>query len=98
MQAPAYYRLAFRELGLAIGLHALARLQRLIEGSLGFLKDGQPLSRQVEILMRYRSLAEIIESFWLEPANRQVPSFTEHRDINTVMLATSLTPDAYLLL
>jgi hypothetical protein len=98
LQAPAYYRLAFRELGLAIGLHALARLQRLIEGSPGLLKDGQALSRQVEILMRYRPLAEIIESFWLEPANRQVPSFTEHRDINTVMLATSLTPDAYLLL
>ena len=98
MQAPAYYRLAFRELGLAIGPHALARLRRLIEGSPGFLKDGQALSRQVEILMRYRSLAEIIERFWLEPANRQVPSFTEHRDINTVMLTTSLTPDGFLLL
>ena len=98
MQAPAYYRLAFRELGLAVGLHALAKLRRLIEESPGSLKNGQPLSRQVEILMRYRPLAEIIESFWLEPANRQVPSFTEHRDINTVMLATSLTPDGYLLL
>jgi len=96
LQTPAYYRLAFRELGLAIGLHALTRLRRLIEGSPGFLKDGQPLSGQVEILMRYRPLAEIIESFWLEPANRQDPSFTEHRDINTVMLATSLIPDGYL--
>ena len=45
---------------------------------------------------RYRLLAEIIESFWLEPANRQVPGFTEHRDINRVMLATSLAPDGYL--
>ena len=98
LQAPAYYRLDFRELGLAIGPHALARLRRLIEGSPGFLKDGQPLSRQAEILMVYRPLAESIESFWLKPANRQVPSYTDHRDINTVMLATSLIPDRHLLL
>jgi hypothetical protein len=46
--------------------------------------------------MGYAGLAETIESFWLEPANRENGTFTEHRDINTVMLATSLAPDGYL--
>jgi hypothetical protein len=88
-----------REFSALTGLSPAGETQRrLIEESPGSLKNGQPLSRQVEILMRYRPLAEIIESFWLEPANRQVLSFTEHRDINTVMLATNLTPDGVLLL
>ncbi|MBF0496016.1 MAG: hypothetical protein HQK58_05490 [Deltaproteobacteria bacterium] len=98
LQAPADYRLAFRELGLSIGLHALERIRRLIEIKPDNFKGGQRLSRQVEILMQYGSLAKIIEDFWLGPANREVTSFTEHRDINTVMLATSLAPDGYLML
>jgi len=97
LEAPAYYRLAFRELGVSIGLHALERLQRLIEGQPGIFDKVQSLTRQVEILMRYQALAEIIEDFWLDPANRQSPSFTDHCDINTVMLATSLAPDGYLM-
>jgi hypothetical protein len=98
-KAPANFRLAFRELGLAIGLHALDKLQPLIEGSPSVFKKEQPrLAAQVEILMRYEPLAEIIENSWLEPANRRAPSFEEHRDINTVMLATSLAPDACLVL
>jgi hypothetical protein len=96
LEAPAHYRLAFRELGISIGLHAVERLQRLIETRPESFDGVQSLGRQVEILMRYGSLAEIIEDFWLDPANRQAPSFTGHRDINTVMLATSLAPDGYL--
>jgi hypothetical protein len=97
LQAPASYRLAFRELGLAIGLHALERLQGLIEGSPAVFQKTHPFQAgQVEILMRYLPLADSIENFWLAPAHREVPSFTEHRDINTVMLATSLVPDGYL--
>ncbi len=97
LKAPAHYRLAFRELGLSIGLHALERLQRLIEDRPGIFNEQQALGRQVESLMRYLALAEIIENFWLEPANREVPSFTDHLDINTVMLAASLAPDGYLM-
>jgi hypothetical protein len=99
LKVPAHYRLAFRELGLAIGLHALDRLRRLIERSPSIFQEAQPrLAGPVEILMRYEPLSEIIEDFWLKPASREVPSFAEHRDINTVMLATSLAPDGYLLL
>ncbi|MBF0551973.1 MAG: hypothetical protein HQK60_15745 [Deltaproteobacteria bacterium] len=96
--APADYRLAFRELGLSIGLHALDRMRRLIETTPDNFQSGQRLSRQIEILMQYEPLVEVIENFWLEPANRQVSSFTEHGDINMVMLATSLAPDGYLML
>ena len=39
-----------------------------------------------------------IEAFWRDPANRRSNTWTEHRDINEVMLATSLAPDGYLML
>jgi hypothetical protein len=48
--------------------------------------------------MRYISFSEKIEMFWLEKANQKANSWTEHRDINMVMLATSLAPDGYLTL
>jgi hypothetical protein len=43
-------------------------------------------------------LIEAVEAFWLEPRNRETNTWTEHREINMVMLATSLAPDGYLLL
>ncbi len=52
----------------------------------------------IEKLMRYIPLSEIIEKFWLERKNRKASSWTEHRNINMVMLATSLAPDGYLTL
>jgi hypothetical protein len=54
------------------------------------------LHSQIEALMRFNPLVEIIEGFWLE--NSEADSWTEHRDINMVMLATSLSPDGYLTL
>jgi hypothetical protein len=94
--SPANYRLAFRELGLSIGLHAIEKLQRLIRHTPRDLKMRQRLHSQTEHLMRYTPLGEVIETFWLEPANRQASNWREHRDINMVMLATSLAPDGYL--
>jgi hypothetical protein len=98
LKASAHYRLAFRELGLSLGLHALEGLQHLIQRRRDIFAPEHSLSGKIEILMRYASLAEIIENFWLERANREVRTFTEHADINTVMLATSLAPDTYLTL
>ena len=37
-------------------------------------------------------LAEAIESSWLDRDSRETRSWLEHRDINDVMLATSLAP------
>jgi hypothetical protein len=40
----------------------------------------------------------LIENFWLERTNREAKSWMDHRDINMVMLATSLAPDGFLTL
>ncbi len=98
LKLPADYRLAFRELGLSVGLHAVERLQGLIEENSGLFNKRLPLHSRMESLMRYRSFREGIEMFWLEKANQEADSWTEHRDINMVMLATSLAPDGYLTL
>jgi hypothetical protein len=96
LRLAADYRLAFRELGLAIGLHAVSELHLLFEEHPRILGDrrGQPSS--ITALLGYVSLAGEIEAFWLQPAHRQGMSWTEHRDINGVMLATSLAPVGYL--
>jgi len=87
----AEYRLAFRELGLSIGLHAVEQIRRL---------DPEPcavrLAALLEDITRYQPLADHIEQFWLEPANQESASWRDHRDINDVMLATSLAPAGYL--
>ncbi|UCG90578.1 MAG: hypothetical protein JSU57_02285 [Candidatus Heimdallarchaeota archaeon] len=62
--------LAFRELGLAIGLQA---------------------AKKMSVLEDYWSLIDEINNYWLQNSN-----WTEHVDINRVMLATSVTPDSFL--
>lgn len=79
LRRPAEQRLAFRELGLAIGLAAARSLEDARLGSFGHLRQD-------------------IQEFWLEPAHRRVASWTEHQDINDVMLATSLAPAGFLVL
>jgi len=86
LQLPARYRLAFRELGLAIGLHAVERMQAAAPGQ----------RAQLEALKHYLPLAGDIEAFWLDPTQQRAATWIEHQDINTVMLATSLVPDGYL--
>jgi hypothetical protein len=82
-------RLAFRELGMAIGLHALERMLARSAGS-------RRLSTRLDDLARYVPLARRIDGFWCAEINRQGPTWRAHRDINTVMLATSLVPGGYL--
>ena len=98
LKLPADDRLAFRELGLSIGLRAVERLRGLIEENQGLFDKKLRLHSRIESLMRYTSFSEVIEMFWLENANREAESWREHRDINMVMLATSLAPDGYLTL
>lgn len=94
---PAIRRLAFRELGLAIGLSASELIQREVpEGHPH--PAGRPAGRTLEALASYRGLGAALVSFWLDPQHRQSPSWSEHRDINEVMLATSLTPEGYLVI
>jgi len=96
LRLPADYRLAFRELGLSLGLRAVERLQGLVTQNPGLFNKAHPLHSRLEHLMRYAPLSEEIEMFWLE--HRDANTWTEHRDINMVMLATSLAPDGYLTL
>jgi hypothetical protein len=96
LRLPADYRLAFRELGLSVGLQAVERLRRLFEEKPGIFNRQHVLPSQIEALRRYAPLIEAVEAFWLEPRNRETNTWTEHREINMVMLATSLAPDGYL--
>jgi len=93
---PADYRLAFRELGLSLGLRAVEKMQRMLAQNSGLFSRQNQLHTRIEHLMRHVPLSERIEAFWLAPANRQADSWIEHRDINMAMLATSLAPDTYL--
>jgi hypothetical protein len=98
LNLPADYRLAFRELGLSIGIRAVKKLQGLVEEKPDMFKERHTLHEHIEALMRYSSLIETIEGFWLEPTNRGTNSWRDHLDINMVMLATSLAPDGFLTL
>jgi hypothetical protein len=95
---PADYRLAFRELGLSIGLHAVGHLQELLIQHTGAFDKGSSLSAQIEHLIQHSPLQTEIEAFWLEGRNRESEGWLAHRFINMVMLATSLTPDGFLAL
>jgi len=46
--------------------------------------------------MQFIELREHIENFWRDPEHQHTDTWTEHRDINEVMLATSLAPDGML--
>jgi hypothetical protein len=88
-------RLAFRELGLSIGLKSLDRLWKIIK-EVPILNENEEVLLIVKVLRSYTTLAKDIEEFWLKPENRSVETWIEHIDINEVMLATSLIPDGYL--
>jgi hypothetical protein len=98
LRRPASTRLAFRELGLAIGLQAAERMRRAIDEQQVSSRARPAVHQQLEALLRHAPLRAEIEGFWLEPAHRRAQSWTEHRDINEVMLATSLVPEGCLVL
>jgi hypothetical protein len=52
----------------------------------------------MKALKQYGALTEVIHNSWLQPENQEAESWMAHRDINMVMLATSLAPDGYLTL
>jgi hypothetical protein len=90
----ADYRLAFRELGLSIGLKAVAKMRNLCDANPGLFDES--LSQKIDSLMRYVPFSETIETFWQRPVNQQAGSWIAHHDINMTMLATSLSPDEFL--
>jgi len=96
LNLPAEYRLAFRELGLAIGLHTISRMQKLIEQHPEHFANAKQLTHLLTNLARFHRIHKLIEYFWLESGHQSVENWKKHADINNVMLATSLAPEAYL--
>lgn len=96
LRLPAERRLAFRELGLAIGLAAAESLRARAQVDPGHFHGGSELSASLAELERYSSLRGEIEAFWMKPEHRETALWLEHRNINDVMLATSLAPEGFL--
>ena len=98
LRLPAHRRLAFREIGLAIGLEAIARMLEDARRDSDRFLGGPRERRLLEELGAHVPLGAEIEAFWLRPENRRTAVFRDHADINEVMLATSLSPDGFLVL
>ena len=90
LNLPAEYRLAFRELGLAIGLHSINKMQLIIEQHSDKFSNSAQLSSILNKLSQFQQIAELIDNFWMKPEHRSVSSWLQRADINNVMLATSL--------
>ena len=87
---PASRRLAFRELGLAIGLSAMERTIKQWQTEPPDSGHDVDVGAHLKALAPYLALSRLIISFWLAPEQRKGPTWLEHRDINEVTLATSL--------
>jgi len=85
-EQPATYRLAFRELGLAIGLEGIWFADSSI-------KKVTADERILNILTELRGFGIEIRNYWMDTTHQQTRSWQAHRDINEVMLATSLIPE-----
>jgi hypothetical protein len=93
LSRPVAHRLAFRELGLAIGLRGLP----LIAEAAGQERPRRPaLYRTIGFLQRVQPLADDIVADWLPQARQGDESWRAHQDINEVMLASALIPDTVL--
>jgi hypothetical protein len=93
---PAARRLAFRELGLAIGLAAFERMQERVADA---TRRGSGIDSSIlEALTRCVELRAVIRSFWFYAEHRRDRGWLEHRDINEVMLATSFVPEGCVVL
>ena len=89
---PATSRLAFRELGLVIGMEAAGRLRENKETT----KIDRETEEALTAIERHEPWKEEVLSFWDDAGNQDNPAWREHRDINEVMLATALFPDGFL--
>ena len=96
LNLPAEHRLAFRELGLAIGVQGIDRMQQLVKQNTGCFDNFSQISEDLMELAEYKPISDTINNFWLQSVHRNVNTWLDHAVINNVMLATSLAPDGYL--
>ena len=76
---PAAHRLAFREIGLAIGLAAIDRMAELQEPRVAG-------AGAREFGARFGFLRGELEAFWLSPESQRARSWCDHVDINEVIV------------
>ncbi|MFO1078055.1 MAG: hypothetical protein U1E73_10085 [Planctomycetota bacterium] len=81
-------RPAFREIGLAIGLRAVADAESWRRCT--SFAGGALVAARLRELARHEELADRIEGTWCQPHLRSHPSWTAHLDIDEVMLASLL--------
>jgi len=77
---PPEYRLAFRECGLSLGFRVLY----------GLRESFSSFNINLDKLSHYLALANEIENFWTTERSRQSLTWSDHRDINAVSLASSI--------
>jgi hypothetical protein len=96
LDAPPAHRLAFRELGLAVGLRALEPMRALLAQVPEAFEHREALEALISELVHHIPLAEEIVAFWRDPGRQESEAWRAHQDINAVMLATCLTPEGFL--
>ena len=95
LNLPVSHRLAFRELGLAIGLRGLPMLADAVARTSSGFGRRSALQQVLGQLLKYESLSKEIVNVWLPYAQHQ-GNWQAHQDINDVMLATALIPNMLL--
>jgi hypothetical protein len=98
LKLPAGHRLPFRELGLSIGISGAELLTGWIHKNPALFGKSEALQEQVDTLLGFSAVRNTIEQFWMNNANQQADTWTRHREINMVMLATSLAPRGFLVI
>ncbi|MFB6263047.1 MAG: hypothetical protein ABEL76_05400, partial [Bradymonadaceae bacterium] len=89
-------RLAFRELGLALGLAAVDRMRNWSGGNSSVFPAGSDRTDHLDSLAAHAELRRKIVSFWRRDPHQKTQSWREHRNINQVMLAAALAPEGCL--
>jgi hypothetical protein len=88
--------LAFRELGLAIGLRGLQIICEAFQNERSAFESRSSLLRLIDLLLPYERLSDEIIDFWLPYEEDPDESWRAHQDINEVMLATAIAPSTFL--
>lgn len=87
LQGQPAMRLAFRELGLAIGLQTLPATNIAVN-RLGMLTES--IAAPLGSLLSFGRVDRAIVDFWSEPQNHCYSTWQDHRDINEVMLGAAI--------
>lgn len=91
LKGPPNERTPFRELGLSLGLWVVERLV-LNESSSSTVTD----TLSFQNILVFLPLAEQIEACWTDRENQSTKSWTDHLDMNEIMLASTLNPSCWL--